>query len=109
MFEWKSIQAIAVYATAAIFGWVFYSLPKVTSRAMTWTFMLSCLGLAGIVGFVAGSVMSYAFPQLPLDLKCSLCSIVGASCTYFMDRAIGIVKKAADKVEEAVDAKPDKE
>ena len=88
-----------LYIAAAVFGWIFYSLPKVLKNTMTWTFMLSCIGLAAVVGFISGSILTYLFPKLPSDVACSLCSVLGAGCTYWMDRFTGFAKATADRVE----------
>lgn len=62
--------------------------------------MLSSIGLAGVVGFISGSVLSYLFPALPLDVVCSITSILGATCQHWMERFTRFADRAADRVEE---------
>ena len=69
-----SIEKILSYVTAAVAGYLFISLPKVVQRKLSGVVMLSSIGLAGVVGFISGSVLSYLFPALPLDV------VVGFRC-----------------------------
>ncbi len=96
-----NFEKLLSYVAASIFGWIFISLPKVAQKKMTWVTMLSSIGLAGVVGFIGGSVLSYGFPQLPKDVVCSITSILGATCQHWMDRFTNFADRAADRVEEA--------
>lgn len=95
-----NLEKIISYVAASIFGWVFISLPKVANNTMTWVTMLSSIGLAGVVGFIGGSTMSYFFPHLPGDVVCSITSILGATCQHWMNRFTQFADRAADRVEE---------
>jgi hypothetical protein len=99
MFE--NFENTVAHIAAAIFGWVFISIPKIFAKQMSWVAMFSSIGLAGVVGFIAGSVLTYAFPQLPTNVVCSLTSVLGATCQHWMDRFTKFTDKAADRVEEA--------
>lgn len=96
-----NFEKLISYVAASIFGWIFISLPKVAQKKMTWVTMLSSIGLAGVVGFIGGSVISYTFPHLPKDVVCSITSILGATCQHWMDRFTQFADRAADRVEEA--------
>lgn len=96
-----NFERIISYIAASIFGWIFISLPKVAQNKMTWIAMLSSIGLAGVVGFIGGSLMSYCFPHLPGDVICSITSILGATCQHWMDRFTKFADQAADRVEVA--------
>ena len=96
-----NLEKIASYVAAGVFGWIFISLPKVAQRKMSWLTLLSSIGLAGVVGFIGGSVLSYAFPHLPAEIVCSITSILGATCQHWMDRFTHFADRAADRVEEA--------
>lgn len=93
------LQRLIEPVLAAIFGWVFISLPKVARRSMSWTVMLSSVGLAGVVGFIAGSVITYLWPNLPTEMVCSLGAIAGAYCDHWMVRFLRISDRAADQIE----------
>ena len=96
-----NLEKIASYVAAGVFGWIFISLPKVVQKKMSWLTLLSSIGLAGVVGFIGGSVLSYAFPHLPAEIVCSITSILGATCQHWMDRFTHFADRAADRVEEA--------
>lgn len=96
-----NLEKIASYVAAGVFGWIFISLPKVVQKKMSWLTLLSSIGLAGVVGFIGGSVLSYAFPNLPAEIVCSITSILGATCQHWMDRFTHFADRAADRVEEA--------
>ena len=96
-----NLEKIASYVAAGVFGWVFISLPKVVQKKMSWLTLLSSIGLAGVVGFIGGSVLSYAFPHLPAEIVCSITSILGATCQHWMDRFTHFADRAATRVEEA--------
>ncbi len=99
MFE--NFEKTAAHVAAAILGWVFLSLPKVVKKEMSWLTMLASIGLAGVVGFIAGSVLTYALPQWPTNVVCSITSILGATCQHWMNRFQYFANRAADKVEQA--------
>ena len=96
-----NLEKIASYVAAGVFGWIFISLPKVMQKKMSWLTLLSSIGLAGVVGFIGGSVLSYAFPHLPAEIVCSITSILGATCQHWMDRFTHFADRAADRVEGA--------
>lgn len=96
-----NLEKIASYVAAGVFGWIFISLPKVVQKKMSWLTLLSSIGLAGVVGFIGGSVLSYTFPHLPAEIVCSITSILGATCQHWMNRFTHFADRAADKVEEA--------
>lgn len=96
-----NLEKIASYVAAGVFGWIFISLPKVAQKKMSWLSMLSSIGLAGVVGFIGGSLISYAFPHLPGEIVCSITSILGATCQHWMDRFTHFADRAATRVEEA--------
>ena len=96
-----NLEKIASYVAAGVFGWIFISLPKVVQKKMSWLTLLSSIGLAGVVGFIGGSVLSYAFPHLPAEIVCSITSILGATCQHWMDRFTHFADRAATRVEEA--------
>ena len=103
-------EKTAAHIIAAIFGWIFISIPKVLDKKMSWVAMLSSIGLAGVVGFIAGSVLAYMFPQWPSNVVCSITSILGASCQHWMNRFLRFTDRAADQIEDAAlsDKKSDK-
>ena len=96
-----NLEKIASYVAAGVFGWIFISLPKVAQKKMSWLTLLSSIGLAGVVGFIGGSLLSYAFPHLPAEIVCSITSILGATCQHWMDRFTHFADRAADRVEDA--------
>ena len=106
MFE--NFEKTAAHIAAAILGWVFLSLPKVIKKEMSWLSMLASIGLAGVVGFIAGSVLTYALPRWPTNVVCSITSILGATCQHWMFRFQRFARRAADKVENAALRKPAK-
>jgi len=94
----KALSAMA----AAVLGWLLFSLPKVMQKTMSWTLMLSSIGLAAVVGFVAHSVIAYWLPNFPENVKCSIAAVLGASCDHWMLRYSRIMEKAADKMEDTL-------
>ena len=96
------LQKLIPSVLAAIFGWLFISLPKVARRSMTWTVMLASIGLAGVVGFITGSIVSYFLPSLPPEMVCSLGAVAGAYCDQWMNRFMQLSSRAADRLEEVV-------
>lgn len=99
MFE--DFENTIAHVAAAVFGWVFMSIPRVFARQMSWAGMFASIGLAGIVGFIAGSILHYVFPQWPANVVCSITSVLGATCQHWMLRFTKFADKAADRVEEA--------
>ncbi|MEZ4940610.1 MAG: hypothetical protein R3D58_07070 [Saprospiraceae bacterium] len=99
MFE--NLQDTIAHVAAAVFGWVFMSIPRVFARQMSWAGMFASIGLAGTVGFIAGSILHYVFPQWPANVVCSITSVLGATCQHWMIRFTKFADKAADRVEEA--------
>lgn len=99
MFE--DLQNTIAHVAAAVFGWVFVSIPRVFARQMSWAGMFASIGLAGVVGFIAGSILQYVFPQWPANVVCSITSVLGATCHHWMIRFTKFADKAADRVEEA--------
>ena len=104
-----NFEKTAAHIAAAIFGWVFLSLPKVVKKEMSWLSMLASIGLAGVVGFIAGSLLTYAFPQWPTNVVCSITSILGATCQHWMNRFQRFANRAADQVENAALNKKEKQ
>jgi|GEM_PF-6886292 len=97
------LHKIWVNVLAGILGWVFISLPKVASKSMTWIMLLSSVGLAGVVGFVSGSLITYFFPNTAIDAVAAISAILGASCNHFMERMWNIADMVADKIEDQID------
>lgn len=96
------LQKAMVAMAAAVLGWLLFSLPKVMQRTMTWTLMLSSIGLAAVVGFVSNSILGYLFPAMPEDVKCSIAAVLGAYCDQWMLRYSQFMNRAADKVEDSI-------
>ena len=96
-----NFEKLITYVVASIFGWIFISLPKIAQRKMSWLALLSSIGLAGVVGFIGGSLLSYVFPSLPNDVVCSITSILGATCQHWMDRFTLFADRAANRAEDA--------
>lgn len=88
-----------VGSLAAVLGWVLISIPKVAQRTMTWTLMLSSIGVAAVVGFVVGAVVSYFWPNLPSPMMCSISAVVGAGCDQWITRFMQFANRAADRLE----------
>ena len=96
------LQKAAAAMAAAVLGWLLISVPKVMQRTMSWKLMLSSIGLAAVVGFVANSIIGYWLPSLPEDVKCSIAAVLGARCDQWMVRYSRFVEKAADKMEDMI-------
>ena len=94
----KAIDIIA----AAVLGWLLVSLPKVVRNTMSWKIMLSSIGVAAVVGFVTNSIISYAAPSWPQDLRCSIAAIMGAASDKLIIWYTGLAERVADRVEESI-------
>ncbi len=96
------LHKICVNVLAGILGWVFISLPKVASKSMTWIMLLSSIGLAGVVGFVSSSFITYLIPSAPVDVVAAISAVLGAYCNHFMERMWNIADMVADKIEDQI-------
>lgn len=96
-----NLEKIFSFVIAAVAGWVFASLPKIAQRKMSWLTMGASIGLAAVVGFIGGSLLSWAVPHLPTDVVCSITSVLGAGSQHWMERFGRLANRAADRMEDA--------
>ena len=89
----KILSAIA----AAIFGYVFVTLPKIWGKKKTWLEMFAHLGMAAMVGLVTYSLVTLFWPQASGPLLCSAASMLGAACESIVPKVTNFLNKAADR------------